>query len=506
MAPFGPNALKELLNDLGGSVCDKFFNLMKRFPELVYQLIAYERNEDGSISDAMKDDICALACAGGDGSTGGTFAAPTGVSATDGTLGDRVRVTWNLKLGATSYQIFRRVSNDSSGAVEIGQSTAAEFDDTTAAIDTIYYYWVKAVTGTQTSAFSQPDSGYISTELSGVSDLAASQGWSVTSANGVVALQWTPVTGATAYDIYRGATSIFGAATLIDSDRVPFNNTESTSFGPTPTFVDNDGDLVYYDAPPATNSKFFYWVKAKRATPTPAVSVESNSAEGWVFGWGDGATGVSSTTLTVADQVVVVPGGVTRAWVVLFANGASGAGGGTTFGGGGGGGGGVAWGELAVAATGELKLLLTPSTVSARAAAGANGANGSLTELQYKAPAGAFVTKLTSTAATGGMYNAAGAGAGGAASVASAAGMTSSIVKDGFPGKPGNGNKGGRGGHIWGRFRTPGAHYNNFTPLGHSGDSGNGAGGSYASPSSVALATGGINGPSMASVIVIFRA
>lgn len=510
-SPVTPNDFKNLLNDLGGSVCEKFFNLMKRFPELVYQVILYERNEDGSISDKMKDDICSLACAGGSGQGGGNaLAAPSGVSATDGTLGDRVRITWNFVTGATGYQVFRRDTSDSAGATHIGSPSVTEFDDTTAAADTIYYYWVKAVTATQTSAFSSPDTGYISTELAAVADLQASQGFYHLSTAGAIHLVWTPVTGATAYDIYRGTTSSFAAATIIDSDRTPFNNAEASGTGPSPTFVDNDGELLYLDLPPNHNAQFYYWVKAKRVTPTPATSPESNSALGWWYGWGDGFTAVgSAANLTTHNQTETVPVGATKAWLVLFGNGSTGAGGDQTYGGGGGGGGAVAWGELSVAAGGVVKLIFTPSTSGGNAAGGANGVAGSLSELQYQPPAGAFATKLSSAAGAGGQYSSTGNGAGGAGSVAAASGMTSSVLKDGRPGKPGVGSKGGRGGNRFGFTRIQGAHYNGFNAATtFAGNSAAGGGGSYASPGSVSLATGGsnIDAGSLGRAIVVFRA
>lgn len=506
-SPVSPNDFKNLLNDLGGSLCDKFFNLLKRFPELVYQVIAYERNEDGSLSDAMKDDICALACAGGDGSSGGTtLAAPTGVSATDGTLGDRVRITWNFVSGATGYQIFRRESSDSSGATEIGSSTLATFDDTTAVPDTNYYYWIKAVTATSSSPFSQPDAGYISTTLGAVSDLQASQGFNYLTNTTSIHLVWTPVASADSYDVYRNTVDNFSTSTQVATDLVPFDNSESSGTG---DLYDNGGELVYLTAAPVYNVTYYYWVKAKRGAPTPAASAESNSAAGWAFGWGDGSAYVSSGLLSANNQTATVPGGVTRAWLVLFGNGAPGAGGNGTFGGGGGGGGAVAWGELTVAAGGEIKLLLTPSASGGSAANSTNGANGSLTELQYQPPAGAFATKLSSSAATGGQFNAAGNGAGGAGSVAAASGMVSSVLKDGRPGKPGEGSKGGRGGNRFGFVRQRGAHWNGFNPAtSEPGHNAAGAGGSYASPSSLALATGGDNATagSQGRVVYIWRA
>ncbi|MBS0195933.1 MAG: matrixin family metalloprotease [Planctomycetes bacterium] len=68
-------------------------------------------------------------------------------SASDGTIGDKVRVTWpGVITDATGYQIVRNGTNSLTGAVQVGQVGAGvtQFDDTTAAVNTTYYYWVRA--------------------------------------------------------------------------------------------------------------------------------------------------------------------------------------------------------------------------------------------------------------------------------------------------------------------------------------------------------------------------
>jgi hypothetical protein len=86
--------------------------------------------------------------------------APTGVSATNGTYSDRVRVTWSAVAGATSYEIWRNTSNKTSGAVKIGTATSTSFDDLTGTRRKVYYYFVKTVNAAGTSGFSSSNSGY----------------------------------------------------------------------------------------------------------------------------------------------------------------------------------------------------------------------------------------------------------------------------------------------------------------------------------------------------------
>ncbi len=492
-SPITPNDLKELLNDVGGSFCDKFLKLLKGFPEAVYGILLYERNEDGTISDEMKDDICALECAGGGGSGGGNnLAAPTNVSATDGTLGDRVRITWSAVVAATSYIIFRRDTATAVGSTQIGTSLTATFDDTTAAADTVYYYWVKSTNSTDTSDYSTPDSGYISTELDAVTTLDATQGFSDPSGTQTVQLVWTPVLGATEWDIYRGATNVFAAATKIDSDRVPFDGTTSVLTGPTPTFIDNGDELVYYDQPPSASSQYYYWVKAKRTTPTAAVSAESNSALGWATGLGTGAAFLSFWDIPANGATATVPASATKAWLVLFGNGAAGAGGSGTLGGGGGGGGAVCWGEIACSPGDEFRITHTVGPAG-NAAATTNGGAGAQTDLEYKPLAGAYAMVMRSTAATGGIFSASGNGAGGTGSTGTTSGITGPQTRAGRNGEAASGNAGGRGGHRFGYYKLPGAHFSGTLGGGFSSDNNQSGGGSYAVATFPALATGGNN-------------
>jgi len=90
---------------------------------------------------------------------------PTGVSASDGTFSDRIRVTWEPVSGATHYQVY--ISNYnwmvSKQSAVSGWQTDTTFD--VFGTDPGYYYdfWVKAAassTGENASDFSEKDAGY----------------------------------------------------------------------------------------------------------------------------------------------------------------------------------------------------------------------------------------------------------------------------------------------------------------------------------------------------------
>ena len=93
--------------------------------------------------------------------------APTGVAASDGTYADKVRVTWNSVAGATSYLVYRSLTNSSASASQVGSSTAAAYDDTAATNwpETALYYWVKAANALTTSVFSASAQGACARDL-----------------------------------------------------------------------------------------------------------------------------------------------------------------------------------------------------------------------------------------------------------------------------------------------------------------------------------------------------
>jgi len=104
---------------------------------------------------------CAVDCSALSASESGyrNFAAPTGVQASDGTYPDKVRVTWNASLGATYYRVERTTSPMDLPAL-VAMSAATTYDDTTAAVGTLYYYWIKACNQDFCSAASVGDMGY----------------------------------------------------------------------------------------------------------------------------------------------------------------------------------------------------------------------------------------------------------------------------------------------------------------------------------------------------------
>jgi fibronectin type 3 domain-containing protein len=126
-------------------------------------------------------------------------AAPTGVSATDGAYTDKIRVSWNLSDGATSYEIYRADSFMGTKS-KIGSTSGAFYDDASTPCNTDYYYWVKAKSSSGASEFFYNDLGYRKCPAP-----AAPQ--NVSASNGAftdkIQITWDASSGADSYDVYR---------------------------------------------------------------------------------------------------------------------------------------------------------------------------------------------------------------------------------------------------------------------------------------------------------------
>lgn len=90
------------------------------------------------------------------------LSAPTGVSASDGTVAGKVTITWSATAGAVVYEVWRATKTVSDGGnpLRVGFLSGTSFDDITAAKGATYYYWVKSRDSWGSSKYSVPDTGY----------------------------------------------------------------------------------------------------------------------------------------------------------------------------------------------------------------------------------------------------------------------------------------------------------------------------------------------------------
>lgn len=517
--PVTPSRAKSLIPATTGSRCERLAKLFQ-LPSLFSEDVSYKYNEDGSITTAFKNDLCALGCLGGGGNGGGpppnpNMPAPLNVMATDDAYSDKIRVTWDAVTpptgvaAVTEYNIYRSGAEnlDPSNASLIGTVTAPTllFDDPVDAdlvVGTNYIYWVTATNGTDTSAFSIPNAGRAAaptTDLPAISDLKATQGFQLLD-GGPIGLVWTPPAGASKYDIYRNTTNDFSTATKIQSDMVPQNTADHTISTQSPDSMwDNVGEILFWHFPPSNTTHYFFFVVAKRTSPS-SISVESNAAEGWARSFyapyldPAGAFKLDRGSPS-ATEGVDFNGNQIR--VVLFGGGGGGAGGSQIWGGGAGGGGAVVIEEFNLAPGDILTVEYDPDVdETGNAPAATDADDGSDTIFKING-----VEVMRAGGGDRGQFSASGAGIGGDGGIGS--GGAPVAIYDGRPGLPGAGANGGRAGYSFGNKRYPGAHYNGYSGGGYDGNGAAsiGGGGSYAAPGFEVLAVGG-KGSSGYAVIV----
>ena len=139
--------------------------------------------------------------------------APLNVQATDGTLSDQVRVTWDALPTVLGYKIYR-------DGVEVGSTlldTITTYSDSSAIINKVCTYTVKAVTAIGLSGASVGNTGFRGISP-GPTNVAASDGTFSTK----VVVTWSKLVGCTAYQIFRngalvGTTTGYSAVTYNDT-------------------------------------------------------------------------------------------------------------------------------------------------------------------------------------------------------------------------------------------------------------------------------------------------
>jgi hypothetical protein len=188
------------------------------------------------------------------GSAGRIPAVPSNVSATDGTVSGKVKITWNATGSTLVYEIWRAdIPAFLGGSLKkIGTTDGIFYNDTTVVSGNQYYYWVKARNSWGVSCYSAYDTGYIGTASS---VLPAPTGVSATdgTVSGKVNVRWNAVSGAKIYEVWR-------AAKLV-------------SEGGNPVRVGFLAGASFDDTSGARGTTYYYWVKSRDSWGSSKYSV-----------------------------------------------------------------------------------------------------------------------------------------------------------------------------------------------------------------------------------------
>lgn len=228
LAKDGADGYKIFRNDLGSdpyavlegnsnvTFNDSFYNPDTNY---TYYVAAYNTTGDGvQNSVSITTDSS--------GGSGGTPAAPGGVTASDDQA-NQITVGWNPVPGATTFSVWRNTTNDSSTATQVASSlTSLSWVDTTVALDTTYYYWVKATNSYGTSAFSTGNAGFAYHNFDGASRSTAT-GESIDlyyalNAGGTLDVYWRTYSVADQLQIYNNGTLIFDTGFVVYSAGTTF--------------------------------------------------------------------------------------------------------------------------------------------------------------------------------------------------------------------------------------------------------------------------------------------
>jgi len=142
-----------------------------------------------------------------------SIAAPTGLTATDGTLCDRVSLAWGSVAGAVDYEVFRGTGPVPAVSISIGTTASLSFDDTSAAAGSVFYYFIKARTACASSNYSTSDTGFTGGSATAPTGLSASDSTSCTE----VFVSWTALSGATSYRVLRNTVNDSASGTLVNT-------------------------------------------------------------------------------------------------------------------------------------------------------------------------------------------------------------------------------------------------------------------------------------------------
>ncbi|MGH6835558.1 MAG: fibronectin type III domain-containing protein [Methylocella sp.] len=186
--------------------------------------------EDSNLADGTTYyyQVTAINGAGESGKSneGSAVTRPPGVTGFASAAGDsQVDLRWSASPSATSYRIYRDTLGGVGGAADFAV-TGTSFTDSGLSNGTTYYYAIAPInvsgenSGSSAETFATPKA-VSSTEA----PAGAVANLTTTAGNASVYLNWSPVSNATTYDIFRNSTKVGSSATSNYADRGLSNGT-----------------------------------------------------------------------------------------------------------------------------------------------------------------------------------------------------------------------------------------------------------------------------------------
>lgn len=150
---------------------------------------------------------------------------PTGLTASDSEFTGKIRVSWNFVPDASDYIVYRSLFNSEASMVELTTTTDPFYDDlnTDLVVGTTYFYAVKArcvcascSTDDDISPFSNIDSGILKNTPTNFTPPDAPATLTISTPNTTnIILNWSSVTNATGYKIFRDGVQVGTTSTGI---------------------------------------------------------------------------------------------------------------------------------------------------------------------------------------------------------------------------------------------------------------------------------------------------
>ena len=167
-----------------------------------------------------------------------TLTAPTVTLKADAASGQPV-ISWSKVGGATQYEVYRSATGKANSFSIIRRTSALTYTDVNAAAGNTYYYVVRAMKGSGSSAVYSKFSPAQSIQYA-ITSLNAPSMTLTSAASGQPVVSWTRVNGAAQYEIYRSATG------------------KANSF----SIIRRTSALTYTDVNAAAGNTYYYVVRA----------------------------------------------------------------------------------------------------------------------------------------------------------------------------------------------------------------------------------------------------